>query len=64
MASAREGPAETAPPLMCGTSETHGVVWSTAGQLGWLVTALKVALPFAAAAMPSNSAAGAAALVR
>jgi hypothetical protein len=64
MAMTRPGPAATAPSLRCGASDVHGVGWSIAGQLGWLVTAVKVASQFAAAAAASSTAAGAAARAR
>ncbi len=64
MASTRAGPAATAPPLRCGASEIHRVGWSTAGQLGCLVTAVRVACQFAAPAAASSSAPGAAARAR
>jgi len=52
------------PPLPWGKSDVHGVGRLTAGEFGWLVTAVMVADQFAAAAMPSSSVPGIAARAR
>src|ERR1700683_4022847 len=63
-ASVRLGPAATVPFPRCGARNSHGVGGSTWGQLGCLVTAVIVGFQFAAAAAPSSTTLGAAALAR
>src|SRR5215472_6436285 len=64
IAASLAGPAATAPCSRWTASAVHGVGWSMAGQLGWLVIAAKVARKLAAAAAPSATAPGVAALAR